>query len=82
MKPIRTPGMKVITLLIVLEREKSGPGMEARRTQAEWRAKAVLIIRTSKALWWALAIRFRSGTWEVLLNEGGRESWLTSMPRR
>ena len=50
MKPIRTPGMKVITLLIVLEREKSGPGMEARRTQAEWRAKAVLIIRTSKAL--------------------------------
>ena len=50
MKPTRIPGMKVSTLLIVLEVEKSGPGMAARRTQASWRAKAVLMIRTSKAL--------------------------------
>lgn len=42
--------MKVSTLLIVLEFEKSGPGMAARRTQASWRAKAVLMMRTSKAL--------------------------------
>ena len=50
MKPTRIPGMKVSTLLIVLEFEKSGPGMAARRTQASWRAKAVLMMRTSKAL--------------------------------
>lgn len=50
MNPTRTPGMKVITLLIVLACEKSGPGMAARRMQAAWRAKADLTIRTSKAL--------------------------------
>lgn len=50
MKPTSTPGMKVSTLRRVLALEKSGPGMAARRTQAAWRAKADLIIRTSKAL--------------------------------
>lgn len=50
MKPSSTPGMNVRTLWIVLAFEKSGPGMAARRTQAAWRAKAVLMMRTSKAL--------------------------------
>lgn len=50
MKPNNTPGMKVSTLSIVLEFEKSGPGMAARRAQASWRAKAVLMMRISKAL--------------------------------
>lgn len=56
MKPTRIPGMKVSTLLIVLEVEKSGPGMAARRTQASWRAKAVLMMSTSKALWGAESV--------------------------
>ena len=50
MKPNNTPGMKVSTLSIVLEFEKSGPGMAARRAQASGREKAVLTMRTSKAL--------------------------------
>ena len=50
MNPNSTPGMKVSTLSIVLEGEKSGPGMAARRAQASWRAKAVLMMRISKAL--------------------------------
>lgn len=37
-------------LLIVAALVKSGPGMAARRMQAACRAKAVLIIRTEKAL--------------------------------
>jgi hypothetical protein len=37
-------------LSIVLAGEKSGPGMAARRTQAACRAKAVLMMRTEKAL--------------------------------
>jgi hypothetical protein len=67
MKPSSTPGMKVRMLLIVLAFEKSGPGMAARRTQAAWRAKAVLIMRTEKALWWmALAIEGRGMRTELL----------------
>ena len=67
MKPTSTPGMKVSTLRRVLALEKSGPGMAARRTQAAWRAKAVLIMRTEKALWWmALAIEGRGMRTELL----------------
>ena len=83
MKPSRTPGMKVITLLIVLACEKSGPGMAARRMQAAWRAKADFTIRTSKALFEhkgsVLAVRCERDVVESRIGEWRRR---TSRPRR
>lgn len=52
--------------------EKSGPGMAARRTQAAWRAKADLTIRTSKALRIELAIE-SEGHAELLCEKGREE---------
>lgn len=61
MKPIIpavTPGMKARTLPIVLETEKSGPGLAASSAEAVERVRAVLIMRISKVLfvlvsaWW------------------------------
>lgn len=83
MKPSSTPGMNVSTLLIVAACEKSGPGMAARRSQASWRAKAVLMMRISKALS-GVSVSSRPVEHNLLGgNEGGdKRLWFTSRPRK
>jgi hypothetical protein len=62
--------MKVSMLLIVAAFVKSGPGMAARRMQAACRAKAVLMMRTEKAL--SARVSIWSAMWGACQEKRGR----------